>query len=163
MYAVPADLLFHGATELAQLAAVEAGSPVTGELLQLTIDGGDRSAYTAEEQAAADDAVARIEDAIARAGSLIDGYLQPRYTLPLEAALVAGSNLRQAAVDIARWLMTPGKASDELRDRYDRHLRWLRDVSDGRVSLGPADTGVATPSGRVSVRSGASGFDWNSY
>lgn len=163
IYATPLNLLDRfGDTEMAQLAAPE-NNLVTGALLRLTIAAGDRSAYTPDEQAAADQALARLTTAIADAGHQIDSYLAPRYPLPLETAMIEASNLGQVCADIARYNLMDEQATDEVERRYDRRITWLRDVSQGRASLGAVDTGVATPAGRPVVAGGQSAHDWDSY
>jgi phage gp36-like protein len=161
-YATPTDLLFFGAAELSQLAAPE-DNRVTGDLLRLTIESGDRSAHTAEEIAAADAALLRLEGVLDRASKRIDSYLAPKYPLPLSSELIAGSELGQACMDISRFLLMEDAATDTVKDRYDRAVAWLRDLSNGKASLGPVDTAVATPTGRPVLRTGVSGHDWNTY
>lgn len=161
-YATATDLLFFGANELAQLAAPE-DNRVTGELLRLTIAGGDRSTYTAAEIAAADAALVRLNGVLDRASKRIDSYLAPRYPLPLDAQLIAGSELIQACMDISRFMLMEDAATDTVKDRYDRAIAWLRDLSNGKASLGPVDTGVAAPTGRPVLRTGISGYDWDTH
>lgn len=162
MYATPLDLLFFGAAELAELAAPE-DRQVTGELLRLTLEGGDRSAYTPEAIAAADAASARLSEVLERAGKRIDSYLAPRYALPLAPELIASSDLVAACMDIARFMLMEDAATSTVKDRYDRALAWLRDLSTGRASLGELDTAVATPAGRPVIAGGKSAIDWDTY
>lgn len=160
-YATPTDLLFFGAQELSQLAAPESRL-VSSELLRATVEAGDRSGYTAEEIAAADAALARLAGVLERASQRIDSYLAPRYRLPLAADLVAGSDLQQACMDVARFLLFEDAPTDTVKDRYDRTIAWLRDLSTGRASLGAVDT-VATPPGRPVLRESVSRFDWDTF
>lgn len=162
MYATAIDMLNRfGATELAQLGAPD-DSRVTAELLELTVEDSDRSAYPADEQAAADEAVSRIEGELQNASRMMDTYIAPRYRLPLASELVSGGNLVQVCTDIARFELhrTPPK---DVETRYERRLTWLRDVGNGRASLGEADTGTATPGGRVVVAGGESAHDWDTF
>lgn len=101
--------------------------------------------------------------AIADAEALVDSYLAPRYVLPLAADLVQGSNLPQAAADIARYNLYGAHAPDEVEKRYERQVKWLRDLSQGAASLGVQDTATATPAGRAVVRGGASQFNWEKF
>ncbi len=161
IYATATGMLDFGAIELSQLVAQENAS-VTGALLIRTIEGGDRSAYTADEIAAADEAVALLNRVLERASRVIDSYLTQRYTLPLSTALVSSSGLPQVCMDIARFLLANDTPTDTITQRYDRALRMLRDLADGRSSLGEEDRSTVT-SGRVVLRTGISGHDWDAY
>lgn len=160
-YATPANLLSIGAVELAQLAAPEDNS-VTGPLLRLTIEGGDRSEYSAEEQAAADAAVQHLVDELDRSSRIMDGYITPKYPLPLSAKLQANASLDSICVELTHWALTRGAPTTQVAERYDRAMRWLRDLSKGVVSLGEDDSNAA-PTGRPSVRPGVSGIDWGTF
>jgi phage gp36-like protein len=152
-----------GASEMAQLGDPDLSSSVTGELLQLTVDGGDRSAYTQAEQDAADAAVVRINNSISTAEKRINSYISPRYSLPLSQTLIDESSLPQAAADIARYLLMDDKATDEADTRFRHSIAWLRDVQANKASLGEQDTGVATPQGRINTAQGCSQFEWEAY
>jgi phage gp36-like protein len=104
-----------------------------------------------------------LNRAIADAEAMVDSYLAPRYRLPLELNLVQGSNLPQATADIARYNLYGAQTTEEVEKRYERQVKWLRDVSNGHASLGAVDAGVATPEGRVRVQGGNSGHDWDRY
>ncbi len=73
-----------GAREIMLSASGDVAPVSDVGLMDATLRGGDRSAWTAEQRAAADAALRRVEDAVAEAGALIDGYLAQRgYPLPL--------------------------------------------------------------------------------
>lgn len=150
------------ADRVAQLADDSAGGLVDGVLLQLTIDGGDRSAYTADDMGAADAALANIVAAIDDGESLINSYLAPRYTLPLSAELIASSNLEKRCADIVRYQLMDEIASEEAETRYKDATKWLRDVSMNKASLGESDA-VASPTGRMTSQQGVSGTDWSTF
>lgn len=101
--------------------------------------------------------------ALIDADRFIDSYLRARYTLPLEAAVVADSNLDLVAANIVRYLLMGARATEEVRDRYKDALTWLRDVQAGRASLGESDPAPAAGPGRIITGQGESGFDWDSY
>lgn len=122
------------------------------ELIQLT----DR-----HHQGVVDDDV--LNRAIADADALVDSYLAPRYVLPLSADMVHGSNLPQAAADIARYNLYGDHAPEEVEKRYERQVKWLRDLSQGAASLGVQDTATATATGRIAVREGRSRLDWERF
>lgn len=135
-----------GALDLAALASPEHEAVVAAELMDATLRSGDRSAWSAEERAAADAAVARIQDAVAEADALIDGFLCQRgYTLPLDltplgAAVVMLSGWSRA---ITRYLLSKNRISDESKDPVARDyrdaLKLLRLVAEGKFGLGLAE------------------------
>lgn len=148
-YASPDDLVaWHGADELSRMATPADLATVTPELLRATIAGSDRSTWTAEEQAAADAALAAIQAALKDASRQMDGYLQARHPLPLAAAVVAGSPLPRICGDVARWLLFGRRVTEEVASRHDKAMAWLRDLAAGRVALpvpqAPA-TGLGAP------------------
>ena len=73
-----------GARELALAASSDTAPVVAYALMDATLRGADRSAWTTEQVVAADAALQRVQDAVAEAGAVIDGYLAQRgYALPL--------------------------------------------------------------------------------
>ena len=162
-YTTPALLLSHyGANELAQLADPGLDSAVSAVLLTLTIEAGDRSAYTGDEIAAADAALVRIDNAIAAAGREANSYITPRYTLPLTQLQIDASPLEQHCADMARYRLAEDRATEEIEKRYNRAIAWLKDLAKGMASLGEGDA-VAATSGRMIAREGVSRFDWDTY
>lgn len=93
------------------------------EILQLS----DRT-----RSGAIDDAV--VAQAIADAAAEIDGYLAGRYDLPL---LLVPTVLALYACDIARYRLFEDGAYEQVVERYNTALRYLRDVAAGRVQLLP--------------------------
>jgi phage gp36-like protein len=137
-----------GARELSQAATASHLRPVVWELMEATLRGGDRSTWTAEQQAEADDALRRIEDAAAQAESLVDGYLGKRgYSLPLSPVpeLVTGW-----VRDIARYLLHKDRGgkedSDPIVRAYRDALKFLQQIAEGKFSLGANDPVAASPS-----------------
>ena len=135
-----------GATELAQVATAEHLRVVPAALMEATLRGGDRSAWSADEVAAADDALQRILDAVDQAENMIDGFLaQRRYPLPLNPVpeLVTGWTR-----DIARYLLHKDRIADE-RDAivraYKDALRFLELTAAGKFSLGAEDPVASSP------------------
>lgn len=148
-YITPADLAERpGATELAQVASSQHGALVDYALMDATLRGTDRSTWSAPETAAADAALARIQNAVGEADSVIDGYLVKRgYPLPLwpVPALVSGWSRA-----IARYLLHKDRISDDRTDPIARDyrdaLKFLAATAEGKFSLGAADP-VAAASG----------------
>jgi len=90
-----------------------------------------------------------VTRAIADADAEIDGYCGSRYTLPFSPVPVM---IRKLSVDIAMYnlygLNPTLEIPEEIQARYDNAVRFLRDVSSGRVSLGvdaPAEPETGLP------------------
>jgi phage gp36-like protein len=111
------------------------------------------------EDVAADDQEAALD----AASDLIDSYLRQRYTLPLVSW---GHDLKRACAIIAAWDLISARgynpndpADDNLRQRYEDTIAWLRDISAGKVapqitdSTPGATEGQAPPGARVQVSS----------
>ena len=62
-----------GARELAQVATAQHERLVPYELMEAALTGGDTSAWPAEDVQRAEDAIKRIDDAVADAVAVIDG------------------------------------------------------------------------------------------
>lgn len=141
MYTTLAQLAeIPGALELAQAASDAFGAVVDAQLMESTLLDGDRSAYTAEQIAAADSARARIEQAVSEADAVIDGYLGRRYALPLATMPAI---LATWARSIARHRLHASRVIDERTDPIARDyrdaIRFLEQVAAGRFSLGIGD------------------------
>lgn len=118
---------------LAQYAGPLDQAAVTGALLRLTIEGGDRSAYSAEEQAAADDAKARIDKMISIAESKVDGYLLGgKYTTPLTDV---PESIKQDTEAIAVYHLAADRSTEGVKMAYDDAIKHLDAVSKGTVRL----------------------------
>jgi len=151
IYATPQNLLdWFDAQELSQLATPKRYAVVDTVLLELTVSGGDRSAYMQPEIDAADAALVVINEALDAADAVIDSYAGKRYQLPLSQAQIDASPLPRYAGDIARYQLTDDQEVDTITKRYDRALRWLRDLADGKASIGVGEP-VATSGGAVVV------------
>lgn len=141
-----------GALELAQVASTSHEAIVDAELMDLTLRGGDRSAFDAPSIAAADEAKARIEQVITETDGLINGYIGGRYALPLASVPLVLSTWARA---IARYKLHPYREGEERSDPivrdYRDALKFLQLVADGKFSLGVEDPGQA-PSSAGDVR-----------
>ncbi|GAB2182672.1 DUF1320 domain-containing protein [Denitratisoma sp. agr-D3] len=134
-YATPAELLAaFDPAEIAGRADRSLPPLVSPELLQAAAQGGDLSAWTPEEQAAAGVALVRVTQALVRAGSSIDGYVYPRYAVPL---VVVPEMVKQIACDLARYYLYDDQVTETIQNRRDEAVSALRDISSGRLSLGP--------------------------
>ncbi len=135
-----------GPLELSQVASDAHDALVDAELMDATLRATDRSAWSAGQQAAADEALARIDDAVTNADGLIEGFLsQAAYTLPLSPVptIVTGWSR-----DIARYFLHKDRIQDERSDpiarAYRDALALLRLTADGKFSLGINDPQAPT-------------------
>ena len=142
-----------GARELAQVATPEDKHIADTALMDATLRGGDRSAWSAADQADADAAMARIQDAVSEADSLIDGFLAKRgYALPLAPVPKLVTGWSRA---VTRYLLHKSRISVDSNDPivrdYRDALKLLQLTADGKFSLG-ADDVVATGGSGTDVR-----------
>ena len=153
-YAAPSDLLAYGARELSELLAVD-GAGIDPALLRLTINNGDRGAYTPAEQADADEAMLALEVACADADLEIDSYLGQRYPVPVRQA---PPRLIQIARRIARYNLYLGVAPDGIDRHYRDAVAWLKQVGAGQTTVpGLTETTTGTAG---SPQSDAPGRTW---
>ena len=106
---------------------------------------------------------AALEQGLADASEEIDGYVGARHALPLDP--VPGPLVR-ICVQIGVYLRCSSAdlATDLQKDRAESARRFLRDVSKGAVSLGPADPDppAAASEPGVQFESGAKVLDRDS-
>lgn len=148
-----------GAREIAQTASLPHQMVRDDALMDATLRGLDRSTWTPEQIAVADAALARVQDAVAEAGAVIDGYLVQRgYTLPL--ALPAGSTGRSMvtvwARSITRYFLNKDRMTDESKDPVARDyrdaLKLLGLLAAGKFSLGADDPAATANASSTDVR-----------
>lgn len=169
MYVTHAQLADRpGPRELAQVATAERDAIVDDELMLATLLAQDRSAWSAEEIAVADAALQRIDDAVADADGLINGYLAKRaYTLPLDPTPRIVTTWSR---DISRYFLHKDRLSSEGNDPivrgYKDALRLLEQLAIGKFSLGLDDeqvtTGVGSPEytpGTFTLRDALTDYD----
>lgn len=73
-----------------------------------------------------------VESYIQDATDIADGYIGVVYTVPL---LSPPKNLTIYICDIARYLLHRQKAPDEVRQRYEDAIGFLKRVADGKATL----------------------------
>lgn len=159
-YITPAELAERpGAREIAQTASLPHQMVRDDALMDATLRGLDRSAWTSDQIATADAALARVQDAVAEAGALIDGHLVQRgYVLPLQ--LPVGSAGRSMvtvwARAITRYLLNKDRMSDESKDPVARDyrdaLKLLGLLAVGKFSLGAEDPAASVNVASTDVR-----------
>ncbi|GGK08597.1 gp436 family protein [Luteimonas terricola] len=146
MYCTPVHLADAKLTrELAQVATPEHSRVLSDALMEATLRGEDRTAFDPAEVAIADDALVHIVQAIADAGSVIDGYLRGRKPVPYRVPLDPVPTIVTVwARWIARYLLHKDRTNTSERDDpvvrdYREALRFLQLVADGKFSLGADD------------------------
>lgn len=148
-----------GSKELAQVATPEQYRVVDTALMQATLLGADRAAWTEAEIAAADAALARINDATKDAGALIDGFLGKRGYLPLNPVPDIVTTWCRA---ISRYFLHQHRLNADDKDPITRDykdaLRLLQLTADGKFSLGIADNVVTTGAGMPEFTQGSTTF-----
>ena len=77
-----------------------------------------------------------VEQALADAGAEIDGYLGSRYQLPLAGA---PQIVNVYACDIARYRLYANAATEEVRNRYQDAIKFLKLAAEGKVMIGPSN------------------------
>ena len=165
-YATVADVArvaTRGWDDIAQRAVQNAR--VAGETLRALYSGESVAGVAADVLELAQRGLALVADTLERASRHADTYIQPRYQgqLPLPAHLVSGSDLPTVVATIAyRRLMGASLSEDT-----DRNTAWaekyLRDLADGRVTLGATDNATPQPPGRMSSSAPCKTIDWNQY
>ena len=74
----------------------------------------------------------RLDKAIAEASAQADSFLAARYATPVP---FAGLALQQATLDLARFRLWDSRSPEEVRNRQQDALKWLRDVATGKAQL----------------------------
>lgn len=148
-----------GAQEIAQVASLQHQMVRDYALMDATLRGADRSSWSAEDIQLADVALARVQDAIAEAGALIDGYLVQRgYALPLQlpSTSTGKSVLASWARAITRYLLNKDRVQDATKDPtardYQDALRMLGLLVQGKFSLGAGDPEASGQTSSTDVR-----------
>ena len=159
-YITPADMLSFGAREIAQAARPDDGPKLVPELLRLTIDGGDRSAYSADEQGGADGALARLETVIDRAEGVYEDHCRHRYALPLHPV---GEQDKGTMRDLARYYLYEDRADENVKDRYEAALGHCRAIAAGRVILLAAPAASGAGAGMPAFDTGGQNFGADDY
>ena len=143
-----------GATELAQVASSEhRAALVDPALMELTLRAGDTSAYSSDEIAAAEEAKARIDEAVTTCTETVDSYLARRVTIPRDP--VPGILVRACRAlvryDLHKHLVGSDRDNPIVRDYRDA-IRTLEQIRDGKITLGADDPISASESSLGDVR-----------
>lgn len=126
-----------GLKELSELYGIDAA------LLAATLDGGDRSAWTIDEQAEADEALDSVNRFIALGDGEVDARLSQRgYQLPMSAAQFPVLTVWARAIvryHIHRQRDRTSEETGRIERDYRDALRALDYVAQGKLSLGAGD------------------------
>lgn len=97
-----------------------------------------------------------LDQAIADASAEIDGYLGGRYTLPLSHVPLV---LSRICADLVRYYLYGDAPLDQVRQRYEDAVAFLKSVARGQMTLGVATDGkAAAPSDNAEMQSGGRVF-----
>lgn len=83
-----------------------------------------------------------VDRAIADAEAVIDGYLAPRYALPLTEV---PPQIADIAATVAWWKLHRSEPDPKVKLDYEAAMRTLRDIADGRFRLPLAGIEPAAP------------------
>lgn len=146
-YATLADLASrYSLRDLAQAAAPDAPD-VDEALLKATLGGGARTTYTAAQRAAADAAMARLQQALDDAHAEVNGWIAGRYPdLSMSSAALLPYTLDVAVYRLFR----PADSEDPHMVRYKAAIKWLQDVARGMIDL-PSPTPDPDTSAGVTI------------
>jgi len=145
-----------GATELAQVAGAQHQAAIDAALMEATLRGTDRSDWSSDDIAIADDAANRITEVIVEVDALIDGYLARRFPVvpvPVPSVLVT------IARSIVRYELHKHRISDASTDPvvrdYQDKMKLLAAIRDGDVTIGATDplADPTTPAGETIIES----------
>jgi phage gp36-like protein len=145
-YATAADLIARfSAEEIAQRAAPE-GVRVSGDLLKITISGGDRSAYSADEIAAADAALERLDDVLGDAAAYVDSRISVRFAAPITTDTGVRTLVR-IECDIARFYLYDDAVDKDsvIQRRFDGARKDCDAIATGDMKLGEDPEPAAAP------------------
>jgi phage gp36-like protein len=165
-YATATDLITRfSAKEIAQRADRASPRLVNEQLLKDAAANASLAGYSGPQQAAAAEALVIVQRALDDARDTIDSNISSRYELPIAPVPAI---LARIACNLARRYLYDDQVTDLVKSAFDDDMRTLRDVRDGKASLGaeaatnqqPASTaGVElSTGGRVWSRAGSRGF-----
>ena len=95
---------------------------------------------------------ARVQRACNDAGDLVDGYLRPRYALPLSAVPTILVKLSAAIARFELHLGGDRQPTDQVRQDRDLAIAFLKDVAAGKADLGITSTGAEPVEDATAVR-----------
>lgn len=107
-----------------------------------------------------------LEEVIAAADAEIDGYLATQYDLPLASVPAFVRRLSADLVWYRLHLRRPAGPSEQVTGVYDRAVKVLQRIADGKLSVGtvpapaqnPGKAAILTSATRVFTRTSMKGF-----
>lgn len=103
------------------------------EILELECNIVTGFGSTPDEQAVIDEKRIAVTDrALQDCSATADGYIAAKNALPLP---VVNDRLKEVVADLARYKLYKNRATDEIRQRYEDAIAWLKDVARGTVVL----------------------------
>lgn len=126
-----------GATELAEVAAPRERERVTAVVLRKHIAGESITDETADVQAAAAAAKARIENAILEAEGIADAYIRSGgYSTPLTTV---PEYITGAVEDMARWILHKANPTEAITERNKTARATLDRIASGKMVIVESD------------------------
>lgn len=132
-----------GWDELAQRACRDAR--VSGALLQAVASDTSVAAWSAEAATLAEKGLATLFDQLARASRYVDNYVAARYPDGLSADQVATSDLASVTAALALRRTYGTTVPEELLKGTAWADKYLRDLAEGKISLGRSDAQAVEP------------------
>jgi phage gp36-like protein len=151
-----------GLEETSNIATPQRSQPINTTLLQLTIDNGDRSGYTSEEIAIADETLAVINLAIDYATNEMTGYFNVQYNLPLTSYIITKNPIKGFCSDITRYRLAKLRPTEEIIKRYDNAITWLKQVASSEIRL-LSDNEEETKKQSLSIKHRTSKYNFKNY
>ncbi|MBF0182789.1 MAG: DUF1320 family protein [Magnetococcales bacterium] len=137
-YATAEQLLqWFGAAEVAEVAVPDDQPPISAALLRRVLSGALRTTEEEAAWASAEQALQRLQQALAEAQRLMDSYLASRYPLPLAETTIAASPLPRMCATLALALLHDNRLPKAVAERQQQAMAWLQALSAGKVELVP--------------------------
>ncbi|USE82031.1 gp436 family protein [Acinetobacter tibetensis] len=97
----------------------------------LVLRFGEREIKQLEASIQAENSMS-VDATLQDASEEVDGYIAVRYSLPLAET---PQNLKRLVCDIARYKLWKSRASDEVRQRYEDAIAFLKLIANNKASL----------------------------
>jgi phage gp36-like protein len=153
----------NGWQEVAQRGCTEA--VLDPDALKTLVRGEAMGMFDLDMQKLAQDAVYRLKAALDMASRHVDTYLFPKYRayMPLKPELVRSSDLPAVVAAIALKRLYGTGLTEDMRKALSWTDDHLRDIANGKISLGTQDTAVAVAPGNTVSRAPRRAIDWSAY
>lgn len=138
---------------------------LTEQLLKDAMAGTWTGTPSADEQAAAMRALARLERQLSTSSSLMDGYLRAVMALPLAADDANTGTLEDCCLALARCGLADDadNATDRIEAAAQTWRQWLKDIAARRVQLVMPSGDAPAPTGSVRSGRARSSIDWSGF